>query len=66
MLKPDTEAIGKTGQKSMNKITWKCEDAGSTIKKIILYGFISAPGPERISETAKRHGTELTALPSET
>jgi hypothetical protein len=62
VLKPDTEATGKTGKKSIERIVEKCEDAGSTMKEIILYGFISAPGLEMISETANRHGIELTAF----
>jgi len=62
VLKPDTEATGKTGQKSIERIVSKCEDAGSRIEKIILYGFISVPGLKRISETAQRHDIELAAF----
>ena len=62
VLKPDTEATGKTGQKSIERIIRRCEDVGSTIKEIILYGFISAPGLETVSETVKRHGIELAAF----
>jgi len=62
VLKPDTEATGKTGQKSIERIVNKCEDAGSRIEKMILYGFISVPGLKRISETAQRHDIELAAF----
>ena len=62
VLKPDTEATGKTGQKSIERIVSKCEDAGSRIEKMILYGFISVPGLKRISETAQRHDIELAAF----
>jgi len=62
VLKPDTEATGKTGQKSIERIVTKCKDAGSRIEKIILYGFISVPGLKRISETAQRHDIELAAF----
>ena len=62
VLKPDTEATGKTGQKSIERIVSKCKDAGSRIEKMILYGFISIPGLKRISETAQRHDIELAAF----
>lgn len=62
VVKPDTEATGKTGQKSIERIVSKCKDAGSRIEKMILYGFISVPGLKRISETAQRHDIELAAF----
>lgn len=62
LLKPDTEATGKTGQKSIERIVRECEKVESTIKEIILYGFISIPGLEMISETVKRYGINLVAF----
>ena len=62
VLKPDTEATGRTGQKSIERIVSKCKDAGSRIEKMILYGFISVPGLKRISETAQRHDIGLAAF----
>ena len=62
LLKPDTEATGKTGQKSIERIMRECEKVESTIKEIILYGFISIPALEIISETVKRHGINLVAF----
>jgi hypothetical protein len=62
LLKPDTEATGKTGQKSIEKIVRECEKIESTIKEIILYGFISIPALKIISETVKRHGINLVAF----
>ena len=62
LLKPDTEATGKTGQKSIERIVRKCEEVESTIKEIILYGFISIPALKKIGETVKRHGTKLVAF----
>jgi hypothetical protein len=62
LLKPDTEATGKTGQKAIERIVRKCEEVESTIKEIILYGFISIPALKTISETVKRHGIKLVAF----
>ena len=50
LLKPDTEATGKTGQKSIERIVRKCEEVESTIKEIILYGFISIPAIKKMKE----------------
>ena len=62
LLKPDTEASGKTGQKSIERIVRECEKVESTIKEIILYGFISIPALEMISKTVKRYGINLVAF----
>ena len=62
LLKPDTEATGKTGQKSIERIVRKCEEVESTIKEVILYGFISIHALKTISETVKRHGIKLVAF----
>jgi hypothetical protein len=59
VLKPDTEATGKTAQKSIERIVRKCEEVNSTIKEIILYGFISIPALKTISESTKHHGIKL-------
>ncbi len=62
LLKPDTEATGITGQKSIERIVRKCEKVKSTIKEIVLYGFMSIPALERISETVRQHGINLVAF----
>jgi hypothetical protein len=62
LLKPDTEATGKTGQKAIERTLKKCEEVESTIKEIILYGFISIPALKTISETVKPHGIKLVAF----
>jgi hypothetical protein len=62
VLKPDTEATGKTGQKSIERIVTKCKEVKSTIKEIILYGFISIPALKAINETVKRYGITLMAF----
>lgn len=62
LLKPDTEATGKTGQEAIKRIIKKCEEVESSIKEIILYGFISIPALKKINETAKQHGIKLIAF----
>lgn len=62
LLKPDTEATGKTGLKAIERIVRKCEEVESTIKEIILYGFISIPAIKKMSEIVKRLGINLVAF----
>jgi hypothetical protein len=62
LLKPDTEATGKTGQKSIERIVRKCEEVESTIKEIILYGFISIPAIKKMNEIVKRLDINLVAF----
>lgn len=62
LLKPDTEATGKTGQKSIERTVRKCEEVESTLKEIILYGFISIPALKTISKIVKRYGINLVAF----
>ena len=62
LLKPDTEATGNTAEKAIYRIVRKCEEVESTIKEITLYGFISIPALEIISETVKRYGINLVAF----
>jgi hypothetical protein len=62
LLKPDTEATGKTGKKAIDRMIEKCEEVESTIKEIVLYGFISIPGLKLISDTAKKHGIKLSVF----
>jgi hypothetical protein len=62
IIKPDTEASGMTGQKSIERLVKKCKEVKSTITEIILYGFISIPALKKINETTKRHGIKLVAF----
>jgi hypothetical protein len=62
VLKPDTEATGKTGQISIKRLVKQCREVGSSIHTLILYGFISMSGLKLISETTKKHGIELMAF----
>jgi len=62
VLKPDTEATGRTGQKSIERIMEQCETVGSTVRKVILYGFISSSGLKAINKTAESHEIELAAF----
>jgi hypothetical protein len=62
VIKPDTEATGKTGKKAIDRLVEKCEIVGSNIKEIILYGFISIQGLKLLSNTAKKHGIKVSAF----
>jgi hypothetical protein len=59
IIKPDTEASGMTGQKSIERLVKKCKEAKSIITEIILYGFISIPALQKIIETTNRHEINL-------
>jgi hypothetical protein len=62
VLKPDTEATGRTGQLSVERLIERSDEVGSTIRRLILYGFISAPALKIIGETTQKHGIELFAF----
>lgn len=52
VVKPDTEATGRTAEISLKSLFKKCEELGSRVKELILYGFISEKGLLRIKEVA--------------
>ncbi|RLG53837.1 MAG: hypothetical protein DRO00_02810 [Thermoproteota archaeon] len=56
VVKPDTEATGRTAEVSLKSFFEKCEEIDSRIKELILYGFISAKGLLKIKETASSLG----------
>ncbi len=62
VLKPDTEATGRSGQMSIDRVVEGCEEVGSRVGEVILYGFISIPGLRLLRRTAKRHGVRLIAF----
>jgi hypothetical protein len=62
VLKPDTEATGRTGSKAIERIIRKSNEVGSTIKEVILYGFISIPAIKFIEEIVKKFGIKLVAF----
>jgi hypothetical protein len=62
VLKPDTEATGRTGQLSIERLVERSEEVGSKVRKLILYGFISAPALKLICQTTQKYGIELFAF----
>lgn len=56
VLKPDTEASGRTGEASLRRIAEVAEERNSALEELIVYGFISKPGLETIYGAAKDVG----------
>jgi hypothetical protein len=62
LVKPDTEASGKTAEVSLNRAFEEAERKRSEIKTIVLFGFISEPGIKRIERVVQEHDAKLFAL----
>jgi len=52
VVKPDTEATGRTAEVSLKSLFERCEELDSRIKELVLYGFISGKGLLRIKKVA--------------
>ena len=53
VIKPDTEATGRTGQVALEEMAKECEKAESSIRELVLYGFIADEALERLKEVSK-------------
>jgi hypothetical protein len=62
LVKPDTEATGRSSVKVIEELLRRCQDLNSSISRVVLYGFISQRAFDVIKELAKEHGFELLAL----
>jgi len=60
VLKPDTEASGRTGRASLERLAEVAEERNSALEELIVYGFISIDGLKVIHETASRLGFRRT------
>ena len=56
VLKPDTEASGRTGEISLKRLAEVAEEKNSALEELVVYGFISKPGLESIYRAAKDLG----------
>jgi len=56
VVKPDTEASGRTGEIALKRLAKFAEEKGSRLEELIIYGFISEPGLKAIYEVAKKLG----------
>jgi len=64
LIKPDTEATGKTSEISIKRTVEVARGKGSEIKKLVLYGFISETGLSFVEQIAKEVGIEeVVAIP---
>lgn len=56
VVKPDTEATGRTAEVSIRSLFERCEELDTRIKELILYGFISGKSLLRIKDVASSLG----------
>ncbi|MEM1677095.1 MAG: hypothetical protein QW095_04585 [Nitrososphaerota archaeon] len=56
VLKPDTEASGRTAELSLTRLKEIVEERNSNLRELILYGFISEQGLKKVEETAYNLG----------
>ncbi len=62
LIKPDTEATGRSSLRSIEKAINRTEAADSRITRIVLYGFISEYAFKVISDFAQKQGIEVYAI----
>ena len=62
LVKPDTEATGKSAKVSIGEAIKEAEKRGSRIERVILYGFISRPALDSLKRLADRSSFELVAF----
>lgn len=60
VLKPDTEASGRTGRACLERLAEVAEEKNSALEELIIYGFLSIDGLKTIHETASRLGFRKT------
>jgi hypothetical protein len=60
VLKPDTEASGRTGRASLERLAEVAEEKNSALEELIVYGFISIDGLKTIYEAASSIGFRRT------
>jgi len=56
VIKPDTEASGRTGEIALRRLAKFAEEKGCRLRELTIYGFISQPGLKAIYEVAKEVG----------
>lgn len=60
VLKPDTEASGRTGTVALERLAAAAEERGSGLGELVVYGFVSEPGLRAVEEVALRLGFRRT------
>lgn len=65
LLKPDTEATGMSGERSIERAVEEAEKNGSRINTVVLYGFISQESLRLLKKTAEKHGFRLVVFAME-
>lgn len=62
LVKPDTEATGRSSIAAIDAVVEKCRSVGASIDKVVLYGFISMSGYRRILDFANQRNLDVVAL----
>lgn len=62
LLKPDTEASGRTGEISIRRIFEECRRREIEINEVILYGFISEPGLRFLEKVVTEYEATLSSF----
>ncbi len=65
LLKPDTEATGMSGERSIERAVEEAEKVGSRIDAVVLYGFISQEALKLLNRVAEKHSFKLIAFAME-
>jgi len=60
VLKPDTEASGRTGEVALERLARAAEEKGSSLEELIVYGFVSETGLRAVEAAALRLGFKRT------
>ncbi len=62
LIKPDTEATGKTSEVALKRAFEAAEAKNSEIKHLIIYGFVSKPGLEYLEKILHPYGPKISVL----
>jgi len=65
LLKPDTEATGRSGERAIERAVEEAEKVRSKIGTVVLYGFISQEALRLLKKTAEKHDFRLVAFAME-
>jgi len=62
LIKPDTEATGKTSEAALKRAFRAAEEKNSEIEHVILYGFVSKPGLEYLEKILSTYGPRVSVF----
>jgi hypothetical protein len=62
VIKPDTEATGRTSEVALERTFKLAEERNSEIARVIIYGFVSKPGLEYVEKFLKPYGPQISVF----